>query len=120
MSLPPVSPAFTAAQWAAVLRQADDLAQIRAGFQAIPFSSHQLAALFLHGEPFGFDQSDVVDETEVADYCDAMARRHTEAGDAATAASFSGLGERHRLRAAKIAALLPPPEVIAAESGGDS
>ena len=69
---------------------------------------HALAALALADQPFGFSAQDVEDEREVAEYCGAMARQLGEAGDEATATTFRLLGERHRARAAKIAALLPP------------
>ena len=71
---------------------------------------HAVAALALHGQPFGFTHQDVEDETDVADYCDAMARQNEDAGQTAAAATFRALGRRHRVRAAKIAALLPPKE----------
>jgi ParB-like chromosome segregation protein Spo0J len=44
----------------------------------------------------------------VSEYCAVMARHHRETGDQATAAKFELLGGRHRERAAKLAALLPP------------
>jgi ParB-like chromosome segregation protein Spo0J len=44
----------------------------------------------------------------VSDYCAVMARHHRETGDQTTASKFELLGGRHRERAAKIAALLPP------------
>jgi hypothetical protein len=62
----------------------------------------------LYGQAFGFSQQDVDDETDVAAYCDRMAAEHDLAGNAAAAGTFRTLGERHRLRAAKLAALLPP------------
>ena len=69
---------------------------------------HALAALALHGHPYGFSRQDVEDETDVAGYCEAMARQSVEAGAEAQAATFRMLAQRHRIRAAKIAALLPP------------
>ena len=69
---------------------------------------HAVAALALHGQPFGFSAQDVEDETDVAAYCDKMAAEHQAMGNDATASTFTMLGERHRVRAAKIAALLPP------------
>lgn len=71
---------------------------------------HALAALALHGRPYGFTRQDVEDETDVAGYCEAMARQSAEAGAEAQAATFRMLAERHRVRAAKIAALLPPKD----------
>jgi hypothetical protein len=50
----------------------------------------------------------VQDEDEVSEYCAVMARHHRATGDAGHAAKFELLGGRHRERAAKIAALLPP------------
>ena len=49
------------------------------------------------------------DEDEVSAYCAVMAAKHRDAGDRATAAKFELLGGRHKERAAKLAALLPPP-----------
>lgn len=102
------SPALTPAEWAAVLSKHDDLVALRANFGNTPFSSHALAALFLYDQPFGFTAQDVIDEREVAAYCDAMANKHAAGGDEATSVAFRNLGERHRERAEKIAALLPP------------
>ena len=69
---------------------------------------HALAALALYGQAFGFVRQDVEDEREVAEYCDTMAAQLVAVGDEATALTFRSLAERHRRRASKIAALLPP------------
>ena len=108
---PPPDPALSAAEWAGVLSQRDGLAQMRQQFAGLPFSTHAIAALLLHGETFGFSQQDVQDEHEVSEYCAVMAAKHREEGDQATAAKFEMLGGRHHERAEKIAALLPPPGV---------
>ena len=107
------SPALTTAEWTGVLAQEDQLREIRAAIVGLPFSSHAMAALFLFREPFGFSAQDLVDERDVAAYCDAMAIKNEELGDAVTAQSFRELGVRHRERAAKIAALLPPLSLLA-------
>jgi hypothetical protein len=73
-----------------------------------PFSPHALAALLLYGEPYGFSLQDVEDEREVAAYCRAMNAEHIGRGQDELALTFRLLGERHEIRAAKIAALLPP------------
>lgn len=112
---PIITPALSPAQWSAVLARAGELASLRAGFESVPFSSHALAALFLYDQPFGFSAQDVVDEREVADYCDMMSRQHGATGDAAKSSAFGELAERHRVRAAKIAALLPPIEAEVGE-----
>jgi hypothetical protein len=106
MSLPP---ALSAAEWNGVLHQKDGLAHLREEFGKLPFSAHAIAALLLYDQPFGFTAQDVQDETEVSDYCAMMAAQNREAGDQATAAKFELLGGRHKERAARIAALLPPP-----------
>ncbi|GAC1651872.1 MAG: hypothetical protein NVS4B3_13280 [Gemmatimonadaceae bacterium] len=103
-----VKPALSPGEWVGVLAQADQLLAIRAGISGTPFSVHALAALFLYDQPFGFAADDVIDERGVAAYCDAMATRHETEGDGVSATSFRGLARRHRLRAEKIAALLPP------------
>jgi hypothetical protein len=103
-----LSPALSAAEWHGVLHQTDGLAHLRAEFAKLPFSSHAIAALLLYEQPFGFTQQDVQDEAEVSDYCAVMAAQHRDAGDKATAAKFELLGGRHKERAARIAALLPP------------
>ena len=103
-----IAPALSAAEWAGVLAQHDGLAHLREQFGSLPFSTHAIAALLLYDQPFGFTQQDVQDENEVSEYCAVMARHHRETGDAATAAKFELLGARHRERAAKLAALLPP------------
>jgi len=103
-----IPPALSAAEWAGVLAQHDGLAHLREQFGSLPFSTHAIAALLLYEQPFGFTRQDVQDEDEVSEYCAVMARHHRETGDQATAAKFELLGGRHRERAAKIAALLPP------------
>ena len=103
-----IAPALTAAEWAGVLAQHDGLAHLREQFGTLPFSTHAIAALLLYEQPYGFSQQDVQDEEEVSEYCEVMARHHRETGDQATAAKFELLGGRHRERAAKLAALLPP------------
>ena len=101
-------PALSAAEWAGVLAQHDGLAHLREQFATLPFSMHASAALLLYEQPFGFSHQDVQDEEEVSEYCAVMARHHRETGDQATAAKFALLGGRHRERAVKLAALLPP------------
>jgi hypothetical protein len=103
-----VPPALSAAEWNGVLLQQDGLAHLREEFGKLPFSSHAIAALLLYDQPFGFTRQDVQDEEEVADYCAMMAAQNRDAGDLATAAKFELLGGRHKERAAKLAALLPP------------
>lgn len=105
-----ITPALAPAEWAAIIARADDLVALREQVKGSPFSPHALAALFLYDQPFGFTAQDVIDEREVQAYCVAMAARHGAQGEAATAETFRSLGERHGIRAAKIAALLPPIE----------
>jgi hypothetical protein len=102
------APALSAAEWVGVLAQQDGLAHLREQFATLPFSTHAIAALLLYEQPFGFSHQDVQDEEEVSEYFAVMARHHRETGDLATAAKFELLGGRHRERAAKLAALLPP------------
>jgi hypothetical protein len=102
------APALTNAEWTGVLSQADGLSQMREQFAVLPLSTHAIAALLLYGQPFGFTRQDVQDEHEVSEYCAVMATKHRAEGDLATAAKFEMLGGRHRERAEKIAALLPP------------
>jgi hypothetical protein len=103
-----IAPALSAAEWTGVLAQQDGLAHLREQFSALPFSVHAIAALLLYEQPFGFTREDVQDEEEVSEYCAAIARQHRASGDEATASKFDLLGGRHRARAARIAALLPP------------
>jgi hypothetical protein len=104
----PISPALSPAEWAGVLANRKSLDAIRDHFMDTPFSPHALAALLLYGEPYGFTAQDVEDEREVAVYCRMMTKQHLDAGSAETADTFRLLGERHDIRANKIAALLPP------------
>jgi hypothetical protein len=104
----PVSPALSAAEWNGVLLQKDGLAHLREEFGKLPFSAHAIAALLLYDQPYGFTSQDVQDEEEVSAYCAMMAAQNRDAGDSATAAKFELLGTRHKERAAKLAALLPP------------
>ena len=103
-----ITPALTRAEWAGVLANRDQLTAIRDQFLDTPFSGHALAALLLFEEAFGFTRQDVDDEVQVAAYCAAMAEEHALAGQTSTATTFRQLGERHRERALRIAALLPP------------
>jgi len=112
-----ITPALQPGEWAAIMARADDLVALREQVKGSPFSPHALAALFLFEQPFGFTAQDVIDEREVQAYCAAMAVRHEAQGDPATAATFRSLGERHGIRADKIAALLPPIDQPAADGG---
>jgi hypothetical protein len=103
-----VPPALSAAEWNGVLLQQDGLAHLREEFGKLPFSAHAIAALLLYDQPFGFTRQDVQDEDEVSAYCAVMAAQNREGGDHGTAAKFELLGARHKERAAKLAALLPP------------
>ena len=89
--------------------QKDGLLHLRQQFSQLSFSTHAIAALLLYEQPFGFTQQDVTDEEEVSQYCAVMASQNHLSGDMAKAAQFDLLSERHRDRAARIAALLPPP-----------
>ena len=103
-----ISPALSPAEWAGVLAHEEQLAAIREQLLDTPFSGHAVAALLLYGQPYGFAAQDVEDEQQVAAYCDTMATEMETAGQRPTAATFRALAQRHRARAAKIAALLPP------------
>ena len=110
---PELQPALTADEWRGVLSNSDKLGEVKAGFSQGPFTAHALSAILLYAESYGFTQQDVTDETDVAAYCAKMATDHASLGDDATAETFRKLGERHRERAAKIAALLPPDQLVA-------
>lgn len=104
----PTTPALTAAEWRGVIERREHLAAIREQLLDTPFSSHAVAALLLYEQPFGFSAQDVEDETQVAAYCDAMAAEGKANGNEGVSTTFQLLAGRHRERAAKIAALLPP------------
>lgn len=104
----PLSPALSGPEWAGVLKNREQLMSIREQLLDTPFSAHAVAALLLYDEPFGFSTQDVDDEVQVAAYCESMAVQLDGSGQAATAETFRLLGQRHKVRAAKIAALLPP------------
>lgn len=104
---------MTPAEWAGVLANRANLEAIRDQFLDTPFSPHAIAALLLYEQPFGFSAQDVEDETQVAAYCDVMAGENDLAGKAGEAATFRMLGGRHRQRADRIAALLPPVGISA-------
>ena len=108
MPSPTITPALTRAEWAGVLANRTQLAEIRERFLDTPFSGHALAALLLFEEDFGFTAQDVDDEVQVATYCAAMADEQELAGRSDAATTFRLLGDRHQARASKIAALLPP------------
>jgi hypothetical protein len=103
-----ITPALTRAEWAGVLANRAQLDAIREQFLDTPFDGHAVAALLLFEQPFGFSAQDLDDEVQVAAYCAAMAKEQEAGGNAAAAGIFRELGERHKERAAKIAALLPP------------
>ena len=103
-----IRPALAPEQWSSVLAQSDDVrSMFESALAGTPFSPHAIAALLLLGEPFGFAQQDVTDELEVAAFCDAMAGELERSGDE-RATLFRSLAPRHRSRARRIAALLPP------------
>jgi len=104
----PIPAALSPAEWTGVLANRASLDSIRDQFLDTPFSPHALAALLLFDEPFGFSAQDVEDERAVAAYCRAMATEHRGRKQEALALTFQLLGERHEIRADKIAALLPP------------
>ena len=104
-----ITPALSRAEWAGVLANRAQLDDIREQFLDTPFDGHAVAALLLFEQSFGFSAQDVDDEVQVAAYCVAMANEQEAKGNGPAAAIFRELGERHRERAAKIAALLPPP-----------
>ena len=108
----PVPAALSPAEWTAILASRDQLDQLRESLLDTPFSPHGIAALMLYQQEFGFTFQDVVDEVEVAAYCDKMAGEHRSSGNAAVAETFELLATRHRMRAAKLAALLPPMEMM--------
>lgn len=105
-----ITPALTRAEWAGLLASRERLAALREQFLDTPFSGHALAALLLYGEPYGFSAQDVEDETQVAEFCLRMAEEQEAAGQEGVAATLRLLADRHRVRATKIAALLPPDE----------
>ena len=104
----PIPAALSAAEWTGVLANRASLDSLREHFLDTPFSPHALAALFLYDEPYGFTRQDVDDERDVAAYCRAMTIEHTSRGQTELAETFRLLGERHEIRATKIASLLPP------------
>jgi hypothetical protein len=103
-----ITPALSRAEWAGVLANRAQLDDIREQFLDTPFDGHAVAALLLFEQSFGFSAQDVDDEVQVAAYCAAMATEQDAKDNPAAAGIFRLLGERHRERAAKIAALLPP------------
>ena len=115
-----ITPALSPAEWTGVLARRDQLDAIREQLLDTPWSSHAVAALLLYGEPFGFTALDVEDERQVADYCRAMATQLDAGGQKEGASTFRQLAERHAVRAAKIAALLPPQGAPETTGPGDS
>ena len=103
-----IRPALSRAEWAGVLANRAHLDAIREQFLDTPFDGHAVAALLLFEQPFGFSAQDLDDEVQVAAYCAAMSKEQETAGNAPAAGIFRELSERHKERAAKIAALLPP------------
>lgn len=94
MSTPEIKPALTAEEWAEVLGSPDPAHEHIYGHP--DDKPHRMAALCLHGQPFGFTHEDVRDLEDAAsrvEYEDHM--------QAPLAARLDDL-------AARIAALLPP------------
>jgi hypothetical protein len=112
----PVPAALSPSEWNAILASREQLEQLREGLLDTPFSPHGIAALMLYQQDFGLGLQDVIDEVEVAAYCDKMAGDNDVAGNTPVAETFRLLGMRHRLRAAKIAALLPPLDMLKAKA----
>lgn len=103
MTDPVIPAAMSAEEW----KEALELIRDKNKHGELKLSIHGTAALALYGQPYGFSQQDVDDEIQVAEYCETMARQQEGSPAGAT---FRLLGERHKVRARKIAALLPPPE----------
>lgn len=113
MSLTPnIQPALTPEEWASVhVRDgaAEIVLQFEDGYREMyPPTYHRIAALALYGQPFGLTHEDVTDEREA--YTDAvrLARQAQDAGDEVTRLRYVERARRHRHRADRIAALLPP------------
>lgn len=68
-----------------------------------------VAALCLLGQPFGFTQQDVTDERMAYMDLVMLARQAQDMGDESMRLKRIEQSRRHYERAAKIAALLPPP-----------
>lgn len=75
-----------------------------------PENRHAIAALCLHGQPFGFTQQDVIDERLAYVNLVTLARQAQEMGDESMRLARIEQSRRHYERAAKIAALLPPSQ----------
>lgn len=73
---------------------------------------HALAALALYGQPFGLTRQDVQDERMAAEQYEQSAERYRKEGGPATMTfeAHSALAARHRNRADRIEALLPPTD----------
>lgn len=110
--IPTIAPALTAEEWAVRIASDGwrgaivDFGRCACGSRMLanlldpsllPQSRHQLAALALHGQPFGFTREDVV-----------FLRRVAEDEYTATGARLLPHGERLLALAARIEALLPP------------
>ena len=73
---------------------------------------HQLAALALHNQEFGFSERDVLDELFAARLLERYANELERSSDESIgAATPRALAARARFRAARIAALLPSSDV---------
>lgn len=103
MSEQTIPPALSPEQWAQFLEP-----HVGNGSGQLQLTLHGTAAIAMYNQPYGFTNDDVDDEQQVAEYCDRMAIAQDELGEYAMATTFRNLAIRHRLRAAKIAALLPP------------
>ena len=125
----PITPALTAGEWArgTCQRGGDNDAHLgirpdggigatssHRGVVIRTEDRHAVAALALHGQPFGFTWEDVDDETDAARYWEGEVEtieagdRHYQRAESPDTQQLRDRSARHRARAARIAALLPP------------
>jgi hypothetical protein len=97
-----IQPALTTEEWALYN---SPRRRIPVGVKQRP---HAAAAIALHGQPFGFTQEDVRDERNAENDCARLARQAQDGGDELERYKFVGRQRRHKERADRIEALLPP------------
>ena len=76
-----------------------------------PPDFYAAAAIALYGQSFGFTQEDVNDEKAAENDCLRLARQAQDKGDELERYRFVGRARRHKGRANRIEALLPPEAV---------
>lgn len=104
-----IKPALTAEEWA-MARVHVSLYPTGKDLMLQLGNRHGIAAAALHDQPFGFTREDVVDEHQAYHDAVMLARHFQDSGMERERLACKERARRHKERADRIEALLPPEE----------